>query len=322
VNESLKLDQAWVAVMRCPVCGSHLECLGQALRCTLNSCATTFPIVNGCPIVLNERSSVFRNEDFLTQQNLFFDLHPSRFSNFLKRLLPSIDSNLKANANFSRLAALLAERNAPSKVLVLGGSILGAGMQIIASAPRLELMETDVSFGPRTRLICDAHDIPFGDATFDALIVQAVLEHVADPQRCAEECYRVLKPDGLIYAETPFMQQVHGGRYDFTRFTLLGHRRLFRKFSEIDAGAVSGPGMALAWSYKYFLGSFSSSRRIRQLATAFAAYTSFFLKYFDHYLVDRPGALDAALGYFFLGRKSNSVLTDRELVAQYKGLLQ
>jgi SAM-dependent methyltransferase len=321
VNDSLKLDPAWVEIMRCPVCRAPLELLGYTLRCTQDTCATVFPIVNGCPVVLHEHDSVFRNEDFLTQQNLFFGLHPSRFRNFLKRLLPSIHLNLKADANFSRLAELLAERNAPPKVLVLGGSILGKGMNTIASAPGIELIETDVSFGPRTRLICDAHDIPFADSSFDAVIVQAVLEHVADPQRCAEECYRVLKPDGLIYAETPFMQQVHGGRFDFTRFTLLGHRRLFRKFSEIDAGAVGGPGMALAWSYTYFLRSFTTSRRMRELTTAFAAYTSFVLKYFDRYLIDRPGGLDAASGFFFLGRKSNIILTDRELVAQFKGLL-
>jgi hypothetical protein len=41
-------------------------------------------------------------------------------------------------------------------------------MNIIASASRIELIETAVSFGPRTRLICDAHDILFGDAAFDA----------------------------------------------------------------------------------------------------------------------------------------------------------
>jgi SAM-dependent methyltransferase len=322
VNNFVKLNEAWVRVMRCPACHAPVESLDRALRCTQGTCMTVFPIVNECPVVLNEHSSVFRNEDFIAQQNLFFDLHPSGLRNFLKRQLPRIDRNLKADANLLRLAKMLADRVEPPKVLVLGGSILGDGMNIIASAPRIELLETDVSFGPRTRLICDAHDIPFVDLTFDAVILQAVLEHVADPQRCVEECYRVLKPDGLIYAETPFMQQVHGGRYDFTRFTLLGHRRLFRRFDEIDAGAVGGPGMALAWSYKYFLGSFTSSRRTRQLTTAFAAYTSFILKYFDRYLIDRPGALDAALGFFFLGCKSNTVLSDRDLVAQYKGLLQ
>ncbi len=84
------------------------------------------------------------------------------------------------------------------------------------------------------------------DESFDGVICQAVLEHVLDPYRCVEEIHRVLRPNGLVYAETPFMQQVHGGTHDFTRFTHLGHRRLFRKFAEVDSGVVCGPGMALA----------------------------------------------------------------------------
>ena len=65
--------------------------------------------------------------------------------------------------------------------------------------------------------------------------------------------YRVLKYDGLVYAETPFMQQVHMGKYDFHRFTHLGHRRLFRDFSQIESGVMCGLGMALACGYYYFI---------------------------------------------------------------------
>ena len=125
-------------------------------------------------------------------------------------------------------------------------------------------------------LICDAHDIPFADGSFDAVIAQAVLEHVVDPHRCVAEIHRVLNAQGVVYAETPFMQQVHAGRYDFARFTHLGHRRLFRMFQEIDSGAVCGPGMALAWSYQYFLMSFTTSKTLRKLAGVFARLTSFF----------------------------------------------
>ena len=117
------------------------------------------------------------------------------------------------------------------------------------------------------------------------------------------------------------MQQVHGGRYDFTRFTHLGHRRLFRKFAEVDSGAVCGPGMALAWSYQYFLLSFTRSRALRKLIQMFAALTAFYLKYFDSYLVERSGALDAASGCYFLGRKSDETLSDRELVKLYRGAM-
>ena len=183
----------------------------------------------------------------------------------------------------------------------------------------IKLVETDVSFGPRTTLISDGHNIPFEDDVFDGVVVQAVLEHVVDPFRCVDEIYRVLKQNGLVYAETPFMQQVHMGKYDFTRFTHLGHRRLFRKFEEIDSGPVSGPGMALAWAYKYFILSFVTSKRARRFFSFIAHITSFYLKYFDSYLIDKPGTYDAASGFYFIGRKSHLILSDRELIKLYRG---
>jgi 2-polyprenyl-3-methyl-5-hydroxy-6-metoxy-1,4-benzoquinol methylase len=45
----------------------------------------------------------------------------------------------------------------------------------------------------------------FGDGTCDAVVVQAVLEHVLQPDVVVAEIHRVLRPDGLVYAETPFM---------------------------------------------------------------------------------------------------------------------
>ncbi len=140
-----------------------------------------------------------------------------------------------------------------------------------------------------------------------------------DPSRCVEEIHRVLKPDGLVYAETAFMQQVHGARFDFARFTHLGHRRLFRRFEELDSGALCGPGMALAWAYRYFLLSFVGSRAWRSLLSAFANLTSFYLKYADRWLIDRPGALDAASAVYFLGQCSDHALTGRELITLYRG---
>jgi len=203
--------------------------------------------------------------------------------------------------------------------LVVGGGVVGAGLGRLLDHPQIEVVETDVSWGPQTKLICDAHDLPFQDEVFDAVVVQAVLEHVVDPNRCVEEVYRVLKGDGVVYADTPFIQQVHGRQYDFTRFTRLGHRRLFRHFEEIDSGISCGPGVALAWSLRYFLLSFFSSQSMRA-AVSFGSRLSFFwLKYFDYYLAKRRQALDAASAFFFLGRKSIRILSDRELLSDYQG---
>ena len=196
--------------------------------------------------------------------------------------------------------------------------MLGEGMDDLVNNPNVDWVESDVSFGDRTMLIADGHSLPFRDGFFDAVICQAVLEHVLDPHRVVSEIHRVLKDDGLVYAETAFMAQVHGGKYDFTRFTHLGHRRLFRHFEEIESGACCGPGTALAWSWRYFLLSFTSSRAVRGALRIASALSAFPLKYFDEFLVDKPSALDGAMGLFFLGRKSDEVLSDRQLLGSYR----
>ncbi|WP_034592174.1 methyltransferase domain-containing protein [Hamadaea tsunoensis] len=49
----------------------------------------------------------------------------------------------------------------------------------------------------------DAHDLPFGDGTFDRLRTDRVLQHVADPGRVMAEIRRVLRPDGLMVTAEP-----------------------------------------------------------------------------------------------------------------------
>lgn len=171
-----------------------------------------------------------------------------------------------------------------------------------------------------THLVCDALQIPFEDGTFDAVAAIAVLEHVTDPWQAVAEIHRVLRPGGVVLAETPFMQQVHGGAFDFTRFTDLGHRRLFRRFEEVERGACCGAGMALAWAYKYFLWSLvGNSPRWRKPVAAFAHLTSFWLRIPDKWTIGRPATLDAASGLYFLGRRTEEELDDRRLISEYRG---
>lgn len=318
MNLKIKLTESTQKMLRCPICKSNLELANGQFECINIQCKAYFPIINGIPILINESSNIFSINDFINRKSTY-PRPSSGMRKFVSDLLPQSSRNIKTKTNYEKFTELLLRQSENPKVLVIGGSIVGQGMQDILSIPSIEFIESDVSFGPRTALICDAHDIPFDDNSFDGLIVQAVLEHVVDPYRCVEEIHRVLKENGLVYAETPFMQQVHGGKYDFTRFTHLGHRRLFRKFEEICSGSSCGPGMVLAWSYQYFLLSFAKAKVARDFINAFARLTSFWLTYFDYYLIDKPGTLDAASSYYFMGRKSHRVLTDRELIKLYKG---
>jgi SAM-dependent methyltransferase len=312
------LSKSLAAALRCPVCKAPLDRRSEEFACRNGACSATFPIVGGIPILLNEAHSIFSIDDYLLGRTTYVRKE-SRLRRVAKRVLPALSSNVRSAPNIAKLVEL-ARRNSDSpRVLVIGGGILGVGMASLDSARDIELIETDVSLAPRTQIVCDAHDLPFQDASFDAVVAQAVLEHVVDPYRCVEEIYRVLANSGLVYAETPFMQQVHGGKYDFTRFTSLGHRRLFRRFELIDSGAVGGPAIALAWAYRYFLLSLVTRPTTRALMEGFARLTAFWVKYLDPFLLNRPGSLDASSVYYFLGRKSDQTLPDRELINLYRG---
>jgi uncharacterized protein YbaR (Trm112 family) len=317
----LKLSPGMQAQLCCPVCKSNLELATDEFRCLNRVCGRCFPIVDGVPVLINDAESLFSTEDVLrSAKNGAPRQARSKLSKLAAHLVPSISANVNADRNYATFGkALLAMANNP-RVLVVGSGMLGAGIdKLLALSSRVEMIESDIGIRPRVTLVCDAHDIPFNDQVFDGVVVQAVLEHVADPHRCVEEIHRVMTPGGIVYAETPFMQQVHGGPYDFSRFTHLGHRRLFRKFDEVESGVACGPGMALAWSYLYFLLSFARSSSSRRLLQTFGRLTSFYLTYFDRFLVSRAGAFDAASGYYFIGKKNGRTLSDRELVQLYRG---
>jgi SAM-dependent methyltransferase len=138
-------------------------------------------------------------------------------------------------------------------VLVIGGGTMGNGVDAIYADRRTRVVGFDTYSSPLTQFIADAHRIPVASESVDAVLIQAVLEHVLDPGQVVGEIQRVLRNGGLVYAETPFLQQVHAGPYDFVRYTSSGHRYLFRAFEEIAAGPVAGPGTQLLWSIDHIV---------------------------------------------------------------------
>lgn len=306
-----------VDLLVCPHCKNPIKLMGKdKFECLNRSCRREFPIVNDVPILINDDSSLFSIKD--TTFNISKD---SSWKAMARKLMPELSLNPLTEKNLMKLEEEILKEKSMAIVLVIGGGVVGKGMKRILSNPNLKFVESDVYWGPRTNLMCDAHGIPFKNNSMDAVIIQAVLEHVKEPHRCVEEINRVLKNNGLVYSETPFIQQVHMGKYDFTRFTHLGHRCLFRKFRELESGPACGPAMALAWSYKYFLSAFARSKKVSKILGFLGAITSFWLVYLDYYLIRMPGSYDSASSYFFLGRKSNVYISDIEILKQYKGLL-
>ena len=192
--------------------------------------------------------------------------------------------------------------------------------RLMSEYSNIKLIYSDVDVNADVDLFCDAHDLPFQDQVFHGIITTAVLEHVLYPEKVVSEMHRVLKDGGVIYSEIPFMQQVHEGAYDFTRYTLSGHRRLFNYFSEISSGLVAGPGTVLVWSIEHFALCFTGNNTSRLLTKALVRLMFSWLKYFDYLFKNNPQALDGASCTYFLGEKSpEKVVSDQMIIERYKG---
>ncbi|MCR5876539.1 class I SAM-dependent methyltransferase [Phenylobacterium sp. J426] len=210
----------------------------------------------------------------------------------------------------ARVAADLVRRVGPAgQVLVIGGGEIGSGAAALYTG--CQVLGTDIYASPHTQVLADAHDLPFLDATFDAVWIQAVLEHVLDPPRVVSEIHRVLKPEGLVFADTPFLQHVHEGAYDFTRYTLSGHRWLFRHFVCLDAGATSGAGAALLWALRGFAAAHIGSRNVARALTL----PFIWLPWLDGRSQRHE---DVAAGVFFYGRRSDVAVEPRDMVGFYQ----
>ena len=303
-------------LLACPGCRSELRLEAGRLRCTSDGCGGTFPVVDGRPVLIWEPRSVFDVAAFREPRNL---LRRSRFAIWAQGWLPGLEHNLTRQANYERFRRMVKEAAPLPRVLNIEIFRRCDGLEQLRSDPGLWLLTQNLTFGDHVDLIADGHDLPFRDASFDAVTAHAVLDHFADPDRVMAEVHRVLKPRGLAYAEAPFLQPVHLGRHDYLRFTPLGARRLLRRFEVVDHGVANGPGMVLGIAYASFLEAFFETPILRRAAFLFARLTGFWLKWWDRLLVRRPAGWDSIAGTWFLLRRSDSVATDREITHHYEG---
>jgi SAM-dependent methyltransferase len=305
----------WVrSRLRCPEChGGGLGRAGDPVACP--HCGTRFPLHGPAPVLLRRDNPLFPRESYR-------DARPRaqgrpRFR--LDRLLPSPSLAVHEDRNLEAFALAVGSTAAP-QVLVVGAGRQRHGVEARLARRHLALTFCDVDVGADVDLFCDVHELPFVDTSFDGVIATAVLEHVLYPERAVAELHRVLHDGGIIYTEVPFLQQVHEGAYDFTRYTLSGHRRLLNGFEELSSGLMAGPGTALAWTIEHFALSFSRGR-LSSAGLRIAARLGFFwVKYFDLWLRDSPQAMDAASATYFLGRKrADGTTPDQDIVARYVG---
>lgn len=104
---------------------------------------------------------------------------------------------------------------------------LGAGLRPFADLIPGQTIALDYRARPDLDLIGDAHHLPFGDATVDAIVCTEVFEHLIDPPAAAREIIRILKPGGRLVLTTRFCFPLHDRPVDYWRFTSYTLERLF-----------------------------------------------------------------------------------------------
>lgn len=301
----------------CPCSEKYsLDASGSGFLCQKTDCKHSnndykFLNINGCPVLISE----FKTDTICdtTQRSVYVKRLPSR----IKKLLNYVQkpSSITVHNCQGFIDEILKLAKSP-KVLVIGAGEYGSGTDALWNDQRIEIHGIDIYYSTSVDLICDAHYLPLESNSYDGVWIQAVLEHVVEPNQVVSEIYRVLKNEGVVYAETPFMQQVHEGAYDFARYTVLGHRYLFKNFMALKIGGIGGSAIVLTWSIRYFIWALTRSRSVARL---FGLLVGVLLRPLENLLSHRS-TFDSSSGVFFLGiKKQDYVISHKELVKLYKG---
>jgi SAM-dependent methyltransferase len=112
------------------------------------------------------------------------------------------------------------------------------------SQPNVHYKVTDYTDQYHPDYVEDIHKLSFPDNSIDSLFCLAVLEHVYDPKRAAEELIRVLKFGGKALLYVPFIYRYHANvtsdYKDYFRYSKDGIAFLFRTCSTVEICPVRG----------------------------------------------------------------------------------
>ncbi len=311
-------DAELADLLVCPACRSELLPATDRIYCSNAACSRSksgFPLIQDIPALIDFDRSIVAEEFLITTAGRST---VTRGGSLWRRFAYATRNMFGLQAAMDHRAATFLDFVGHASigrpvVLIVGGGDMSPGSPF-RNAHDVRLISCDIYASANVDVLADGHFLPFRSASFDGVAAQAVLEHVLDPALAVSEMHRVLKPGGIVYAETSFMQQVHEAAFDFTRFTHSGHRWLFRDFDEIQSGASDGPGNASLWSIRYLVRGVARTK----LAGIVAALIMLWVRLFDR-LTPEAFAIDSTSAVFFIGRKSETTLSPKDMIAYYRG---
>ena len=317
--------------LRCPKCKGLLQNNEMYMSC--ENCAIDYPNIDGRPVLINEGLSYFKvseiissNPDVNTQNSKFesisiFTRSALIFKGAIYKIFnfsPTIYSK-KRMKNIGRILTnqvstmqQTMQNDVVYKVLILGGGTSGNIFSSVDFGAHSVVVATDVYLSKEIDVICDGAFLPFENETFDAIFAEGVFEHVINPELMAAEASRVLKKSGLIFVSTPFLLGVHMEVADYQRWTKLGLIRLLRGFKPIECQPIEGPLVALAYQISYVAMSVTS-KRLRGLTKLGINFFVGWFKLLDPLIRSKPISEDACASFYYIGIKSEQILSDEEV---------
>lgn len=89
----------------------------------------------------------------------------------------------------------------------------------------------DLEDGPGVDRILDVTNTDLDDVSVGTILMLDTLEHVEYLRLAMEECYRILKPEGIIIISSVMAYPIHEYPCDYWRFTPQGFESLLQQFS-------------------------------------------------------------------------------------------
>jgi SAM-dependent methyltransferase len=130
----------------------------------------------------------------------------------------------------------------------LAGRVLNIGSKNVRLGK--QCTNFDIVDGPEVDVVGDAHKLTeyFAPDSFDTVVLSAVLQYCAEPRRVIEQAWRVLRPNGLLLIDAPFLQPYCPDGADLWRFTADGLRKLCEPhftIVELKTSIALGPALGL-----------------------------------------------------------------------------
>jgi len=195
-----------------------------------------------------------------------------------------------------RVRNLIAELGTKAKILNIGAGNRRRAKHVI---------NLEIEAMPNADIVADGHYLPFRSETFDLVILEAVLEHVQNPQQMVAEVRRILKMGGYVCAAVPFLQGYHAAPYDYRRYTTSGFELLFADFQKLESGPCAGPTSTLHWIFREYVGLLLSFGNLwlAKFISILIGWITFPIVFLDGLLKFNKHAHILASAVYFIGRK-------------------